>query len=305
MLKLLIAGTVSFSKEQLNRISALGYDITSVNDERIPLNKQDISCDDFDAVVCNGLFLYNDIKEFTKLKFIQLTSAGYDRVPLDYINENGIRIKNAAGVYSVPMAEFALCGVLQLYKQSRYFTDCQAKHLWDKHRGLMELYGKTVCIVGCGNIGTECAKRFSAFGCRIVGVDICMLNKPEYSQIYNLSEIKTALSESDIIVLTLPLTDKTKNMFNTEMFDSVKDGAVFVNIARGGIVETNSLVTALKQKLFGAVIDVFENEPLDEKSLLWDIENLIITPHNCFIGDGNNKRLFELIISNLTEAVNE
>ena len=132
----------------------------------------------------------------------------------------------------------------------------------------MELYGKTVCIVGCGNIGTECAKRFSAFGCKIVGVDICMLNKPEYSQIYNLSEIKTALSESDIIVLTLPLTDKTKSMFNTEMFDSVKDGAVFVNIARGGIVDTNSLVTALKKKLFGAVIDVFENEPLDEKSLL-------------------------------------
>lgn len=305
MIKLMIAGAVNFSDEQLHNISSLGYDITSVNDERIPLNKQDISCEDFDAVICNGLFLYNDIKDFKELKFIQLTSAGYDRVPMDYIKESGIKIKNAAGVYSIPMAEFALSGVLQLYKQSRYFGECQDKHLWNKHRGLIELYGKTVCIIGCGNVGTECAKRFSALGCKLIGVDICAFYKPEYDKIYGLNDIKTALERSDIIVLTLPLTDATKHMFNAELFDSMKDGAVFVNIARGGIVDTDALAAALKRKLYGAVIDVFEMEPLAENDPLWNIENIIITPHNSFVGDGNNKRLYKLVLKNLTEALNE
>ena len=115
-----------------------------------------------EGIVCNGLFLHHSIEQFSRLRYIQLTSAGTDRVPLDYIKEHSITLFNARGVYSVPVAEFTLCGVLHLYKQRAFFARNQAQHVWEKHRGLAELCGKTVCVVGCGSVGNECAKRFAA-----------------------------------------------------------------------------------------------------------------------------------------------
>ena len=101
-----------------------------------------------------------------------MTSAGLDRVPVGYINEKGIKLFNAKGVYGIPMAEYAVCGVLQLYKNTEFFYKNQQKGVWQKNRNLLELYGKTVCIFGCGNVGQECAKRFKAFGCKVIGLDI-------------------------------------------------------------------------------------------------------------------------------------
>ena len=99
------------------------------------------------------LFLSHPIEKFTNLRYIQLTSAGFDRVPMEYVKVHNIEIRNARGVYSIPMAEFALCGVLQLYKQSRFFMENQKARTWEKHRRLLELSGKTVCIIGCGSVG--------------------------------------------------------------------------------------------------------------------------------------------------------
>lgn len=91
---------------------------------------------------------------------------------MQYVKKHNIEIHNARGVYSIPMAEFAIFGVLELYKQGKFFQQNQAEKRWEKQRNLSELFGKQVCIAGCGNVGTECAKRFSAFGCRITGVDL-------------------------------------------------------------------------------------------------------------------------------------
>lgn len=113
-----------------------------------------------EGIVGNGIFLSHSIEKFEKLSYIQLTSAGYDRVPMDYVKEHHIEIYNARGVYSIPMAEFAIGGVLQLYKQARIFSNNQKNHQWIKRRGLLELNEKSVCIIGCGSVGTECAKRF-------------------------------------------------------------------------------------------------------------------------------------------------
>ncbi|MBQ0099745.1 MAG: hypothetical protein KBS91_04290, partial [Firmicutes bacterium] len=146
--------------------------MTFVLDERIPLLEQNIDCSIFDIVICNGLFLYNDVKDFSSLKIVQLTSVGFDRVPMDYMKEHNIKVFNARGVYSIPMAEYALFGVLSLYKHGKEFYKNQLEKKWEKQRDVLELYGKIVCIVGCGNVGIEVAKRFSAFGCKLVGVDL-------------------------------------------------------------------------------------------------------------------------------------
>lgn len=297
-MKLLVTGAFNCTEEQLKSLKAMGNDVLFMQYEKdaLPCEPEEI-----EGVICNGLFLYHDIKDFTALKFIQLTSAGFDRVPMDFIKEKGIKIYNAKGVYSAPMAEFALCGVLGLYKQSRFFSDNQREHKWEKHRSLLELFGKTVTIVGCGSVGTECAKRFSAFDTTVLGVDLIEPQGDYFNEFFTLQGIEAALGKSDIIVLTLPLTDKTKGVFNDTLLSSVKKGAILVNIARGPIVNEDALVSALNcGALSGAVLDVFNEEPLSPDSPLWDMGNVIITPHNSFVGEGNNGRLFELIKNNLS-----
>jgi phosphoglycerate dehydrogenase-like enzyme len=197
------------------------------------------------------------------------------------------------------MAEFAISGVLQLYKQSRFFYENQKKSIWEKHRGVLELYGKTVCIVGCGNVGTECAKRFQAFGCKLLGVDLYPREDNAYEKIYSLSSLDEALLQSDVVVLTLPLTEETRHMMNEQRFAKMKDSSVLVNIARGAVVDEQALVRALDEKLLGAVLDVFEEEPLSADNLLWEKTNVILTPHNSFVGDGNGERLYRVVLENL------
>lgn len=296
-MKLLLTGAFAYSDSQIEKIKSLGFDALFHRDERakIPFDVSDV-----DAVVCNGLFLYNPIEDFKSLKFIQLTSAGLDRVPLGYIKLHGIKLFNASGVYSVPMAEFALCGVLQIMKQSRFFYNNQRAHKWEKHRGLTELSGKTVLIVGAGSVGKETAKLFGAFGTKVLGVDLKSFDSEYFDEIYPVEEIDSVIPKADIVVLTLPLNADNAHFFNSEKFSHMKNSAVFVNIARGGLVNTEDLISALKREdIASAVLDVFEEEPLPENSPLWDMENVIITPHNSFVGDNNNQKMFGVIYKNL------
>lgn len=297
-MKFLITGAVTCAENLLKELENSGHEAVFLQNESDKLPED---ATEFDGIFCNGLFLHHPIEDFENLKYIQLTSAGFDRVPMEYVNKNGIKIYNARGVYSVPMAEFAISGVLSLYKQQRFFCDNQKLHKWEKHRGLKELFGKTVCIVGAGNVGGECAKRFSAFGCKVVGVDIAPYENPLFDEMLSLEKLDSALLSADIVVLTLPLTEETYHLFNRAKFDKMKKGAVLVNISRGGTVDTEALIEALSAKLGGAVLDVFEQEPLEETSRLWDMDNVIITPHNSFVGEGNAERLRELIFKNLKD----
>jgi len=251
-----------------------------------------------EGIVGNGIFLSHPIEKFKNLRYIQLTSAGYDRVPLDYVKEHQIEIHNARGVYSIPMAEFAISGVLQLYKQARFFDNNQKNHQWIKHRGLLELNEKTVCIVGCGSVGTECAKHFAAFGCQVVGIDLYPGKKQYYQKMLHLNMFDDVLPQSDIIVLTLPLTEETHHLMNNSRFEQLKEGVILVNIARGAVIDTEALINHL-DKLGGAVLDVFEEEPLPEDNKLWDREEVILIPHNSFVGENNQKRLSKIIMENL------
>lgn len=294
-MNLLITGALPKDETFFRELEKMGHSITFVQDERIPLKEQNIDPSRFEGVICNGLFLYNDIGDFSSLKYIQLTSAGLDRVPMDYVKSHDIEIHNARGVYSIPMAEFALCGVLQLYKQSRFFYDNQKERKWEKRRDLLELNGKTVCIVGCGSVGTECAKRFKAFGCEVLGVDLAVREDCNYDNIVSFASLDETLGKSDVTVLTLPLTDETFHLFDEKRFSKMKRNSVIVNIARGAVIETSSLVRALETNLLGAVLDVFEEEPLPANSPLWNMENVIITPHNSFVGEGNVSRITNLV----------
>lgn len=296
-MKILITGAWQNAQEHIKEIENMGHETVFMQWE-----KDELPCppEEIEGVICNGLFLYHDIEKFANLRYIQLTSAGLDRVPLGYIKEHGIEIHNARGVYSVPMAEFAVCGVLNFCKQSRFFMDNQKAHKWEKNRNLLELFGKTVCIVGCGSVGTECAKRFKAFGCEIVGVDIAPRQDSNYDRIILLEELNAILPSADVIVLTVPLTAETKHLINSNRLNLMKPTAILANIARGAVIDTNALIEALQSdKLGGAVLDVFEDEPLGEESPLWDMENVVVTPHCSFVGENNGNRLETVIMNNI------
>ena len=297
-MNLLVTGAFAWTEKEMNMLRELGHEVVFMQQEKSPL-----PCDAawVEGIIGNGIFLSHPIEQFANLRFIQLTSAGFDRVPMDYVKEHGIEIHNARGVYSIPMAEFAICGVLQLYKQSRFFNKNQSENKWEKHRELLELYGKTVLIVGCGSVGTECAKRFSAFGCNVLGVDLYPREDKNYNKMVTLDLLDNAISDADIVVLTLPLTDETYHLFNDKRLKRLRKNAVLVNISRGAVIDTVALIESLP-KIGGAVLDVFEEEPLPLNSPLWNMNNVIITPHNSFVGDGNRNRLNNMIISNLNRG---
>ena len=293
-MNILITGAFPIQTAEIAELEASGHVVTLHPDERAAVEQPER----FAAVVCNGLFLYNPIESFERLRLIQLTSAGLDRVPVEYIRTHGIRLYNAAGVYSVPMAEFAIGGILQLYKQSRFFAENQQAHRWEKHRGLAELFGKRVCILGCGDVGREIAKRLRAFDCRVVGVNRTVREMTEFDSVQPLTLFQTEAAVCDILICCIALTDETRGIVGQEVFNVLQPGAVFVNVARGALVDEAAL-TAWLQNGGSAVLDVFEEEPLPKDSPLWDMKNVILTPHNSFVGEGNRERLWERVRSRL------
>lgn len=298
-MKILLTGAYCYTQEQIEKINSLGFETDFVQYE-----KDEIDCEKYDGVICNGLFLYHDIKKFKNLKFIQLTSAGYDRVPIDYVSEKGIKIFNAAGVYSIPIAEHTVLKILEFYKKSREFYKKQEIRQWDKERNILELYGKKAAIIGCGNIGKEIAKRLFGFGVEITGIDVSEISCDYVSRCEYIDNIDKVLAESDIVILTLPLNENTEGIINKKRLKVMKNSGLLVNVSRGKIVVLNDLIEALESKeIAGAALDVFEEEPLNENSDLWNMANVIITPHNSFVGEGNAERMFEVIYKNLKDSI--
>lgn len=300
-MKLLMTGAFNCTNEQKLNIEKLGFEIMLQQMENEPLSDEMLQAE---AIICNGLFLHNDLDKFPRLKFVQLTSAGLDRVPFERMEQKGIKLFNARGVYSIPMAEWALTGVLSLYKNTNNFYGNQQKREWVKDRSIKELSGSTVCIVGCGSVGCECAKLFKPFTKKLVAVDIIKPQCDLFDAYYTIDNVSQAINNADVVILTLPLTKNTKNLFNGDLISQLKNDAVLVNIARGAIVDEEALIMALKEnKIGGAVLDVFNTEPLCEESELWNLQNVIITPHNSFVSPKNNERLYRVAYSNLKEFI--
>lgn len=298
-MNLLLTGAFNYSKNQIEKLKNLGCNITFIQDERVKL---DLDVSKFEAVVCNGLFLNNPIKEFKSLKFIQVTSAGLDRMPLEYIYKNNIKLKNARGVYSIPMAEWCICKILDVYKQSFFFYENQKSKSWIKNRNLLELNGKTASIIGAGDVGTQTAKRLSAFGVNVIAVDLKNPESKYYNYYFNISEINKAVKVSDIIIVTLPLTDKTINLFDKNLISLIKKNCLIINMSRGGIIDEFALSEAINNScIMAAAIDVFDKEPLQNDSPLWNGKNILISPHNSFVSENNSSRLYSLIFNNISE----
>jgi phosphoglycerate dehydrogenase-like enzyme len=262
---------------------------------------------DCDAIVVGPEFVTSpNIAKYPKLKWIQLLTAGFNTIDLKMLKESNIVLTNAKGVYSITIAEDVFTKILMINRNVKHYLDNMKEGKWSPIHYEKEIWGSTVGVLGTGSIATEIAKRMKAFEAKVIGYNRS-LNKEEYfDEVYsNIDGLKTVLSNSDYVIIALPLNEATNSLINYEMMSYMKSDAVLVNIARGEIVNQDDLIRVLKErKIRAAALDVTTPEPLPKESELWYLDNVYITPHNSPSSPYLTSRLLGLINKNLELYIN-
>jgi phosphoglycerate dehydrogenase-like enzyme len=257
-----------------------------------------------DVLVISGLWHNSLLDRAERLRFIQSIGAGTDQFPREELARRGIRLASARGVNARAVAEHAMALILALSRRLPEARDNQAKHVW---RGMIgdlagredELGGKTLLIVGLGDIGGRLAKLAKAFEMRVIG----LRREPAAGRgaadaVHRMTELNALLGEADFVALTCPLTRETENLIDANAFGRMRSSAYLINVARGRVVDEAALVEALaSRRIAGAGIDVTAEEPLAPSSPLWGMPHVLITPHTA----GETRRYEDNVIEILRD----
>jgi phosphoglycerate dehydrogenase-like enzyme len=235
-------------------------------------------------VARNETFQPEMLQALSGLKFLYIMSAGVDNLPFNELIARRITVCNASGIHGQQMSEHAIGVMIAFSRNIGLSIRNQSKRLWGGHGSLDELSGRTLLVVGAGRIGKEIARLASAFGMRIIGVTRRALTIEGFEQVYPLSRLHEALGSADYVILLTPLTAETNGLMGAGEFAAMKPTAIFLNLSRGETVDEQALITALKTGVIaGAGLDVFQEEPLPPQNELWEMENVVITPHSAGI----------------------
>lgn len=291
--------THNYGEEKFQKIKDLGYEISYYKENKIKNNED---TDSADVLVTYNPFKTLDISKIKNLKYIQTSSVGVDQIPKEEVIKRNITVANNKGAYSIPISEWIVMYILQIYKNSMKLYSNQQNKRWQIEYDLLELYGNRVGFIGTGTIATEAAKRLKAFGVEIWGVNTKGVSKEYFDKCFSSEDMNNVFKECDVVVSTIPATKSTIGMINKGKFSIMKEESIFINVGRGNIVNENDLINHI-EKFRGVALDVFEKEPLSKESKLWDFENVIITPHNSWISDKDNERTFNVIYNNLKNYI--
>jgi phosphoglycerate dehydrogenase-like enzyme len=290
---ILISEIETLPKDLESRLKTAGftYDIVSSGEE---VKQPEIYQAAFGAIIIKKIGL----ERFTDLKWVQVSSAGTNHLPIAEWKQKGLIITNARGVFSEPIAEWVILYTLMFYKDVTRHLKQQDSKQWLRLEN-RELTNQTVTILGTGSLGQAIAERFKPFKVRILGVNTSGNQNPHFDRIYPNRELKQVLPISDVVVITLPLTETTRDSFDRSCVEAMKPGSILLNVGRGRIVDEEALIQALNQgKIGGAVLDVMAIEPVPEDSPLWTTKNLLLTPHDSGTGNLTSERLWNLFLRN-------
>lgn len=212
--------------------------------------------------------------------WIQALSAGVDHYDRERLAAHDVVLTNASGVHSVPIAEQVIGYLLMFERNLLRAVHKQHRGVWERHHG-GELGDRTLGVVGLGAIGSAVAEHARHFGMEVLAATRTPTTAPDVADaVYPADRLEELLVRAEYLVLAVPLTDETRGMIDERALRLLPEDAVVVNIARGGVIVEADLVEALQQgRIRGAALDVFEEEPLPSASPLWDLRNVIITPH--------------------------
>ncbi|MBI3743173.1 MAG: D-2-hydroxyacid dehydrogenase [Chloroflexi bacterium] len=242
------------------------------------------------------------------LAWVHAYSAGVDYLAGTGLLEKGVKLTSSSGVNSAPIAEFCMMFMLMYVKRMTTRLAAQRQHQWARYTN-EELRGRTVGIVGLGRIGSEVAKRASAFGMHVLAAKRSSNigeGRSFVDELYDRDRLHEMIGRCDFVVVAVSLTNETVRLIGAAEFSAMKRGTFFINVSRGAVVDEQALIEALRSgHLGGAGLDVFENEPLPPTSPLWALPNVIVTAHNSGSIREHAKRATHLFCENLLRYLNE
>ena len=247
---------------------------------------------------------YDTMRHAPSLDWVHVHSAGADRQIFIDLMARGVRVTTSSGTNASVVAQTALAGLLSLARRLPQLARAQQAHAWAPllKTGLPpDLEGQTAVIVGWGAIGQQIAAVLAVLGVRVVAVRRSATPSPPAQDTIRYDELATVLPRTDWLVLACPLNAQTEGLLDAQALARLPAGAHVVNVARGEVIDEAALVAALQQgHLAGAYLDVFAHEPLAAPSPLWDLPNVIVTPHSAGFSAGNAQRVEQRFLNNLT-----
>lgn len=264
---------------------------------------------DADIVICNKTKLDSYTLRLAKnLKYIGLFATGYNNIDIDYCRENNIAVCNAGSYSTNAVAQHTFALILEHYNNTAEYNQFVQDGKWKRSKTfspfvypLSELAGKTLGIVGLGSIGQAVAKIANAFEMNVIAYN----RSPREIENVKMVSLDELLSKSNIVSVHCPLNSESEHMFNKETFAKMKNGALFVNTARGGVMIEQDLFDALESEhLGGAAIDTLAVEPMEEDCILMNVKNCIITPHIAWAPIETRVRLMNIVVDNIKNFIN-
>ena len=240
--------------------------------------------------------------EFLEAGWVHCIRAGYDAFDTDAYEAAGVALTNSTGIHGETVGELAVGYMLSLARLLYVYRDYQGEREWHDpaYERPFTLSGERLCVVGLGTIGTAVAERADALGMEVVGVRRSTESVPAVSRIYDPSALEDAVADARFVALATPHTPETEGMIDGTILDAMRTDAYLINVARGPLVDEGSLIEALEaDTIAGAALDVFETEPLPPSSPLWDLENVIVTPHRGSATNRYHLDIAELVRENV------
>lgn len=232
-----------------------------------------------DMDILLGQIALEDFDKAEKVRFVHWGMAGSDTVAKK-IDGRGIALTNSTGCFSVSIAENVIGMIMYLNKNFYRYVRQQERHEYIRGGNTTSILESKSLIVGFGSIGTEIGERLYKLGSEVTGIKRTPGNKKEWlKDLYTMDRLDDCLKDADIVVLCMPQSPETIHVMNRERLALLKDGAILINVGRGSAVDTEALIEELGSGRIMAGLDVYEKEPLDEDSPLWDMENCLVLPH--------------------------
>lgn len=237
-----------------------------------------------------------------RLTWVQATSAGIGEFLVKTgLSGSRITFTTAAGVHGRALAEFAMLGLLYFFRGVPHLEAVKKAHHWERYT-VRGLEGARLLLIGLGSVGREVARQAAFGGVEVIGMGRSAAQQPPegVSRMIDRTDLRATLATCDALVLSCPLTAETRLLIDRPEIDAFKPGMVLVNIARGGVINEREMTSALQDgRIAGAALDVFETEPLPTENPLWDLPNVIISPHSASTVAAENRRIVDIFLDNL------